>query len=107
MQNQVAAVPGSRRMKGWMPEMTPPMDKSARARPVNRPDPGIADLARGANGLGEAEEPADRIAMPMAGLFAASFWNMAAVSLAGMSLAATTAARVWTLGGERSDREDG
>ncbi|MGP6087040.1 hypothetical protein [Antarctobacter jejuensis] len=89
-----------------MPEMTLPMDKSASARPVNRPDPAIADLARSANGVGEPEEAVNRGGLPMAGLVTAGFWNMAALSLAGMSVAATTAARVWSLGSGRRDGED-
>lgn len=88
--------------------MTLPMDDETAARPVARPDPSIADLARGANGLGEAED-ADRQAateFPMAGVVTAGFWSMAALSLAGMSVAANTAARVWSLGAGRQDGED-
>lgn len=91
--------------------MNGPLTGAPRGRPVIQNDPDIADLARAANGLGESDEPAvlhRRTTVPMAGLVTAGLWNMAALSLAGMSVAATTAARVWGLGGQgRDDREDG
>lgn len=93
-------------MKVWVPEMTLPMDKNASARPMDGSGTEIADLARGANGLGETDETVSRAAVPMARLVMAGFWSMGALSLTGMSVAATTAARMWSLGAGRRDGED-
>ncbi|WP_305971273.1 MULTISPECIES: hypothetical protein [unclassified Mameliella] len=86
-------------------------EKRSATRPVQRPDPGIADLARGANGLGESD---DMVMMThaMTGMVSAGMHGALAVGLSGAALTLNMMARLAGLGteprrGPQDDREDG
>ena len=84
--------------------MTKPMDRASRSRPVKGSDPGVADLARAANGVGEPVDPQE-IAQ---GLMKAQMEAMNTMVSASMSMTAATLkamTQVWGMGlpGRRRD----
>ncbi|QRF65378.1 hypothetical protein [Ponticoccus alexandrii] len=80
--------------------------RESRARPRRQTDPGVADIARGANGLGEDGGGAVH---PMAGLVSASVNGAMAVGLTGAALTLGMMARVMSLGAmvRRGPRDGG
>lgn len=88
--------------------MSTPRDRRTASRPVQRPDPGIADLARGANGLGESDDMV-RMTNAMTGMVSAGMHGALAVGLSGAALTLNMMARLAGLGTRRADddREDG
>ncbi|MBN7784776.1 hypothetical protein JYP51_07595 [Ponticoccus gilvus] len=80
--------------------------RESRARPRRQTDPGVADIARGANGLGEDGGGAEH---PVAGLVSASVNGAMAVGLTGAALTLGMMARVMSLGAvvRRGPRDGG
>ncbi|GGF47861.1 MULTISPECIES: hypothetical protein [Mameliella] len=91
--------------------MSTPRERRQVARPVQRPDPGIADLARGANGLGESDDMV-KMTNAMTGMVSAGMHGALAVGLSGAALTLNMMARLAGLGSvprrrQQDDREEG
>jgi hypothetical protein len=87
--------------------MNPRPEKTARARPIKRSDPGIADLARGANGLGEPVDPQD-LAHGLMKAHLSAMNTMVTASLSVTTATIKVMSQMWSVGMPkgRSDREE-
>ena len=79
---------------------------ASRPRPVHRSDPGIADLARGANGLGEPADPQE-IAQSLVTAQLRAMTTMMAASVDMTTAGFKAMTQVWTMGlpKRRHDRD--
>ncbi|MBY6160520.1 hypothetical protein KUV73_05415 [Mameliella alba] len=86
--------------------MNAPLEKKQTTRPVQRPDPGMADIARGANGLGEIEDTV-QVTHAMTGMMSAGMHGALAIGLSGAAMTLGMMARLTSFGaGLRRNDED-